>query len=164
MLAEILMRNVVSVVLALSLVPFTPTHPRLAAAPADACGLLTKGEIDAAMGVPMGPPKAITAKACQWRELVKQGNPGAIVDVTLIQARGYDMGKAAGGSGPIKVTAISSLGDDAYSSAMNAGKETSLRVKKGETYVAIHVWGAGVPIPQIAPKELALAKVIVPKL
>jgi hypothetical protein len=130
----------------------------------DACALLTKSEIDAAMGVTMGPPKAITAKACQWRQVVKQGDPGAIVDVTVIQARGYDLGKAAGGSGPIKVTAVSALGDDAYSSAMNGGKETSLRVKKGDTYIAIHVWGAGVAIPQIAPKELALAKVIVPKL
>jgi len=26
------------------------------------------------------------------------------------------------------------------------------------------VWGAGVPIPQIEPKELALAKAIIPKL
>ena len=157
------MRNFVSVTLVLSLVPFAPTRTTLAAAPADACGLLTKAEIDAVMGAPKGPPKATTTKACQWRELVKQGNPGAIVDVTIMPARGYDLGKAVGGSGPIKVTPISSLGDDAYSSEMNAGKETSLRVKKGGTYVAVRVWG-GVPIPQIAPKELALAKVIVPKL
>lgn len=157
------MHKVVSVAFVLALAPFTPTHTGLAAAPPDACGLLTKAEIDAVMGVNMGPPKATTAKVCQWREVVKPGNPGAIVDVTLIQARGYDLGKAAGGSGPIKVTAISSLGDDAYSSEMNGGKETSLRVKKGAAYVAVHVWG-GVPIPQIAPKELALAKLIVPKL
>lgn len=158
------MRNFVSAALVLSLMPAVPANTNSGTVPSDACGLLTKSEIDAAMGVPMGNPKSITAKACQWRQPVKPGDPGAIVDVTIIQARGYDMGKAAGGSGPIKVTPISSLGDDAYSSAMNAGKETSLRVKKGDTYVAVHVWGGGVPIPQIAPKELALAKLIVPKL
>jgi len=158
------MRNFLSAAFVLSLMPVLPAATYPGRAPGDACSLLTKSEIDGAMGVPMGNPKAITAKACQWRQPVKSGDPGAIVDVTIIQARGYTMGKAAGGSGPIKVTTINALGDDAYSSEMNGGKETSLRVKKGETYVAIHVWGAGVPIPQIAPKELALAKLIVPKL
>ena len=158
------MRKFLSTALVLSIMPAVPALTVSGTAPSDACSLLTKAEIDAVMGVPMGSPKTITAKACQWRQPVKAGDPGAIVDVTLIQARGYDLGKAAGGSGPIKVTPINSLGDDAYSSEMNGGKETSLRVKKGDTYVAVHVWGGGVPIPQIAPKELALAKVIVPKL
>ena len=36
-------------------------------------------------------------------------------------------------------------------------------MKKVGNYFAIHVWGEGVPIAQIDPKELALAKVIVPK-
>ena len=133
-------------------------------APSDACGLLTKGEIDAAMGVPMGDPKAITAKACQWRQPVKAGAPGAIVDVTILDARRYSMGKAIAGSPKFKVIPVNALGDEAYYSESTDGKQTDLRVKKGGSYVAIHVWGAGVPIPQIEPKELALAKSVLPKL
>lgn len=155
------MSNVLSAALFLWFVPLAPTHN---AAPGDACGLLTKGEIDGAMGVPMGTGKSITSKACQWRQPVKQGDPGAIVDVTIIDARRYNIGKAIAGSSKFKVTPVNALGDEAYYSESADGKLTDLRVKKGENYVAIHVWGAGVAIPQMEPKELALAKVIVPKL
>lgn len=140
-----------------------PRHAA-AVAPGDACGLLTKGEIDAAMGAPMGNGRAITPKACQWRQPVKQGDPGAIVDVTIIDARRYNIGKAIAGSSKFKVIAVNALGDEAYYSESTDGKLTDLRVKKGESYVAVHVWGAGVPIPQLEPKELALAKAILPKL
>ena len=95
---------------------------------------------------------------------MKQGSPGAIVDVTIIAARGYNLGKAIAGSSKFKVVTVNALGDEAYYSESTDGKLTDLRVKKGENYVAIHVWGAGVPIPQIEPKELALAKAIIPKL
>jgi len=157
------MRNLLSVALVLLLVPVVSTRSTSGTVPGDACGLLTKGEIDAAMGVPMGNPKSITAKACQWRQPVKQGDPGAIVDVTIIDARGYNIGKAIAGSSKFKVVPVGALGDEAYYSESTDGKQNSLRVKKGETYFAIHVWGAGVPIPQIEPKSMALAKAILPK-
>jgi len=157
------MRNLLSVALVLLLVPVVPTRSASGTVPGDACALLTKGEIDAAMGAPMGNPKSITAKACQWRQPVKQGEPGAIVDVTIIDARGYNVGKAIAGSSKFKVVPVGALGDEAYYSASTDGKQNSLRVKKGETYFAIHVWGAGVPIPQIEPKSMALAKAILPK-
>lgn len=155
------MRTVMSAAFVLCLAPLAPSR---ATAPTDACSLLTKGEIDAAMGVPMGTGKSITAKACQWRQPVKQGDPGAIVDVTIIDARRYNIGKAVAGSNKFKITPVNALGDEAYYSESSDGKLTDLRVKKGENYVAIHVWGAGVPSAQAEPKELALAKVIVPKL
>lgn len=157
------MRNLVSVALVLSLVPVVPTRSMSSISPGDACGLLTKSEIDAAMGVPMGNPKSITAKACQWRQPVKPGNPGAIVDVTVIDARGFNIGKAIAGSSKFKVVPVNALGDEAYYSESTDGKQNSLRVRKGENYFAVHVWGAGVPIPQIEPKALALAKAILPK-
>jgi len=157
------MRNVLSVALVLSLAPVVPTRSMSGTAPHDACGLLTKAEIDAAMGVPMGNPKSITAKACQWRQPVKPGDPGAIVDVTVIDARGYNVGKAIAGSNKFKVVSVNALGDEAYYSESSDGKQNSLRVKKGESYFTFHVWGAGVPVPQIEPKALALAKAIVPK-
>ena len=157
------MRNLLSVALVLLLVPVVSTRSTSGAVPGDACALLTKGEIDAAMGVPMGNPKSITAKACQWRQPVKQGAPGAIVDVTIIDARGYNIGKAIAGSSKFKVVPVGALGDEAYYSESTDGKQNSLRVKKRATYFAIHVWGAGVPIPQIEPKSMALAKAILPK-
>jgi hypothetical protein len=135
-----------------------------ATAPGDACSLLTKAEIDVAMAAAMGPAKAITTKACQWRRPVKRGDPSTIVDVTIMDARGYNIGKAAGATGKFKITPVNSLGDDAYYSETNVSKLTSLRFKKGESYVAIHVWGDGVPLPELEPKELAIAKAIVPKL
>lgn len=92
------MRNFVSAGLVLSCASLVAARHAAAVAPGDACGLLTKGEIDAAMSTPMGNGRAITAKACQWRQPVKQGDPGAIVDVTIINAQRYNIGKAIAGS------------------------------------------------------------------
>ena len=132
-------------------------------APTDPCSLLSSDEINTAMGVPMGVGKAMASKACQWRQPVKPGAPGAIVDVTILDSRRYELGKAIGGSPKFKVTPVSGLGDEAYYSASTDGKMTDLRVKKGDAAFAVHVWGAGVPSAQSEPKELALAKRIVTK-
>ena len=131
--------------------------------PTDACALLTSAEIDQAMGVSMGAAKSMASRACQWRQPVKQGDPGAIVDVTILDSRRYEIGKAVAGSPKFKVTPIPGLGDEAYYSASTDGKLTDLRVKKGDAAFAVHVWGAGMPAAQAEPKELALAKLIVKK-
>ena len=132
-------------------------------APPDACALLSSGEINTAMGVSMGAAKAIASKACQWRQPVKPGAPGAIVDVTILDSRGYAIGMAAAASPKFKVTPVSGLGDEAYYSESTDGKMTSLRVKKGNAAFAVHVWGGGMLAAQSEPKELALAKLIVTK-
>ena len=132
--------------------------------PTDPCSLLTSADIDGVMGVSMGTPKARASQACQWRQPVKKpGDPGAIVDVTIMDANRYALGKAIAGSPKFKVTPVAGLGDDAYYSASTDGKLTDLRVKKGNAAFAVHVWGAGVPASQAEPKELALAKLIVTK-
>jgi hypothetical protein len=94
---------------------------------------------------------------------VKPGDAGAIVDVTILDANRYAMGKAAAASPKFKVTPVAGLGDDAYYSASTDGKITDLRVKKGDAAFAVHVWGGGMPAAQAEPKELALAKLIVSK-
>jgi hypothetical protein len=94
---------------------------------------------------------------------VKPGDAGAIVDVTILDANRYAMGKAAAASPKFKVTPVAGLGDDAYYSASTDGKITDLRVKKGDAAFAVHVWGGGMTAAQAEPKELALAKLIVSK-
>ena len=131
--------------------------------PTDACSLLSSADIDKVMGVSMGAPQAKASRACQWRQPVKQGDPGAIVDVTIIDANRYSLGMAVAGSPKFKITPVAGLGDDAYYSATSDGKITDLRVKKGSGAFAVHVWGGGVPAAQTEPKELALAKLIVQK-
>ena len=132
-------------------------------APTDVCGLLTSTDIDNVMGVSMGVGKTVASTACQWRQSVKQGDPAAIIDLTIMDLRRYELGKAIAGSPRFKVTPVSGLGDDAYYSASTDGKITDLRVKKGDRAFAVHVWGGGMPGSQAEPKELALAKNVVPK-
>lgn|SRR5512146_3454472 len=139
------------------------SHSAPAVPPTTACSLLTSEQVKGAIGVDIGPSKSIVEKACQWRQPVKPGDPGAIVDVTIIDLRRYAIGKAVGSSKQFKIVLVSGLGDEAYYSETADGKTTDLRVRKGEGAFAVHVWGAGVPIPQLEPKELALAKLIVTK-
>ena len=131
--------------------------------PTSPCSLLTSTEIDQAMGVSMGTPKPLASKACQWRQPVKPGDAGAIVDLTIIDINGYSMGMAVAGSPKFKITPVTGVGDDAYYSATSDGKITVIRVKKGASAFAVRVWGGGVPAAQAEPKELALAKLIAPK-
>lgn len=130
--------------------------------PPDACSLLTAQQIKGAMGVDMGTPRSIGTRACQWRQPVKTGSPGAIVDVTLLDQNGYAMGKKAAGT--FTLTPVNGVGDDAYYSESTNGKLTSLRVRKGSAAFAVHVWGGEMPAAEAKPKELALAKLIVAKL
>ena len=130
--------------------------------PPDPCSLLSASEINGVMGVDMGPPKALATKTCQWRQPVKTGSAGAIVDLTLIPQAGYDMGKQV--SGAFTATAVSGVGDDAYFSESKNGKITDLRAKKGSTTFAVQVRGAAMTGADAKAKELALAKLIAPKL
>ena len=131
--------------------------------PPDACSLLTAPQVSGAMGVDMGTPKSLTARACQWRQPVKPGSPGAIADVTIIDPNGYAIGKKAAASGTYTITPVSGLGDEAYFSESTKLKVAALRVRKGSAAFAVHVWGGEMPTAEAKPKELALAKLIVAK-
>jgi len=105
--------------------------------------------LSGATGVEMGPPKSMGAKACQWRQPVKPGSPGAIVDVTIIDLNGYSIGKKSAGT--FTITAVGSVGDEAYYSESSDGKLTSLRVRKGSSAFAVHVWGGPMPAAEAKP-------------
>jgi len=128
---------------------------------ADACSLLTAQQISGAMGVDMGTPKSIVSKACQWRQPVKPGSPGAIVDVTISDLTGYAIGKKSAGT--FTITPVAGVGDEAYYSESSNGKLTVLRVRKGSAAFAVRVSGGGMPATEAKPKELELAKLIVGK-
>lgn len=144
---------------ALSLAFTSSARPPL---PPDPCSLLSASEINGAMGVDMGAPRALATKACQWRQPVKTGSAGAIVNVTLIPQQGYDAGKRVSGS--FMVTPVSGLGEDAYYSESKDGKITDLRAKRGSNIVAVQVRETGMTGAEAKAKELALAKLVVPKL
>jgi hypothetical protein len=152
-------RPVAVVCSALSLAFASPARPPL---PPDPCSLLSASEINGVMGVDMGAPKALATKACQWEQPVKTGSAGAIVNLTLIPQAGYDMGKQV--SGAFTATAVSGVGDDAYYSESKDGKITDLRAKKGSNTFAVMVRRAGMTGAEAKAKELALAKLIAPKL
>lgn len=136
----------------------------LVVVPPDACSLLTAQQVSGAMGVDMGTPKSITAKACQWRQPVKTGSPGAIVTVTIIEPNGYANGKKAASSGAVTITPVNGLGDDAYYSEMTTKSHiVGLRVRKGSAAFDVQVWGGGMPAAEAKPKELALAKLVAAK-
>ena len=129
--------------------------------PPDACALLTAQQINSTMGVDMGTPKALGTRGCQWRQPFKTGSSGAIVDVTIIDQNGYSIGKKAAGT--FTITPVKDVGDEAYYSESTNGKLTSLRVRKGSSAFAVHVWGGPMPAAEAKFKELALAKLIVAK-
>jgi hypothetical protein len=162
-LGEIIMRVefATSIAITCSVASLVVVPPARMSPPADVCSLLTAPQISGAMGVAMGTPKAIGTKACQWRQPVKSGSPGAIVDVTIIDLNGYAMGKKAAGT--FTITPVGGLGDEAYYSESKDGKLTSLRVRKGSAAFAVHVRGGPMPAAEAKPKELAVAKLIVSK-
>ena len=108
-----------------------------AAAPAEACALLTQAEVSAALGVAVdaGQPLAPTEKRfCTWHEQGKDPLSGRNVEVNYLTDQQYERGKV-----PIeKVTKTpeSGIGDDAYFSKAH-GMVSVLSVKKGGTYFRI---------------------------
>ena len=103
----------------------------------------------------------MTTKACQWRQPVKTGSPGAIADVTIIDQNGYAMGHK--GAGTFTITPVSGVGNEAYYSESTNGKLTSLRVRKGSGAFAVPAWGGPMPAAEAKSKELAVAKLVVAK-
>lgn len=135
--------------------------PRTQVSGTDACSLLTVQQINGAMGVDMGTPKPFGTKGCQWRQAVKPGSPGAIVDVTILDQNGYAIGKKAAGT--FTITPVNDVGDEAYYSESTNGKLTALRVRKGSAAFAVRVSGGPLSAAEAKPRELSLAKLIVKK-
>jgi len=140
-------------------------HPSInaAAPPADACALLTTGQVSAALGGAVGSPKALATGVCHWAQ---QGKPGDVLlnlDVNLITPEHFTRLKTVTIG---TVTEVSGLGDTAFYSTFTQGKTTltTLNIKKGTAAVTIRVSGGTKPAAEYQAKEKAVALALVSKL
>jgi hypothetical protein len=133
----------------------------MAAAPDDACALLTQAQVSAARGVPVGAGTYVTPtfkRTCTWSATVSGGGT-----VTLFLQkgdsfqRGKQMMQMASGGKPLVVT-ISGVGDDAY--YFGPDNLVALIVKKGSIAFKVAVY-AHIPGEQQKAIEKTLAQQVV---
>ena len=138
-----------------------------AAAPVDACSLLTPAQAGAVLGAAVGGGKQIATTVCEWA--VSNELPGTTqkkVTVTLLTARGFEAATTPVG-GLITRRAVHGIGDEAAFGT--TGKvAVTLAVKKGSVMFSVRV--QGFPLDQaqavdhVQAKEKTLALQIVSKL
>ena len=123
-----------------------------AAPPSDACSLLTKAQISAVVGVPVGDGSSVAgySKMCTWKPS-GQAEGFQMVTLNLESAESYQAAKSMlqtvvnspanqSAQKSITMTAVSGLGDDALFSSV--GGYSKLIVKKGDTVFQIVVYSA----------------------
>ena len=132
---------------------------RAAAAPGDACSLLTPAQIKSATGADTSPGVAGSAKLCQWNASLAPGATVNFVTLVLQDPKFFDGGKNV--PAPAVVTPVSGVGDDAYYVAVR--DQVGLVVKKGSTAFKVAVY-AKLPVDQKESMEKSLAKQIVSQL
>lgn len=113
----------------------TPAH----AAAGDACALLTTAQVAAALGVQVDPGALRIPnhrEFCIWREHGKEEAAARNVQVSLLTAQQYNIGKTPVSG--IPKTPESGLGDEAYFTK-TPGVGPILSVKKGAAYFRVQV-------------------------
>ena len=133
----------------------------LAAPPADACALLTRSEVAAAVGGPVTAGSHIApsfTKTCTWNAA---GSNGGTVTLMLEGIAQYHGGERMAQIRSVSVTSVSGIGDGAYYLAV--GGNVGLIVRKGNTAFKITVY-AHAPIERKRAMEETLAKRVLPKL
>lgn len=138
-----------------------------AAPPSDACSLLTKAQISAVVGVPVGDGSSVAgySKMCTWKPAGGQAEGFQMVTLNLESATSYQAAKSMlqavvnspanqSAQKSITMTAVSGLGDDAMFSSV--GGYSKLIVKKGDTVFQIVVY-SNAPIERKRDLEKALA-------
>ena len=115
-----------------------------AAPPSDPCSLLTQTQVSAALGVEVEAAQHVATKLCQW-SAPNQPNSINAKKVTLIisNERAFGYAKTPVVSS-VKAMPASGVCDDAVyavTSGVAAGFGTSLYVKKGDSYIVVHVYG-----------------------
>lgn len=145
-------RAVSLAVFLLATVPIMP-QAAIAAAPGDACALLTAGQISSVVGVSVGAGAYVTPtfkKTCTWT------GHDMIVTLFLESLPFYQAGKRA----PLASSA-SGVGDEAYYAGV--GSTMSLVVKKGSAAFKVSVY-AKIPADRKQAMEMTLARDVVSKL
>lgn len=144
--------------------------PRLvsAAAPTNACALLSQAQIATALGVEVDAGKnLIGADDCRWiQKGAAAGSDSALLQVNFAKAQSFEIGKTALSNW--NKTPITGLGDEAYS-ADRGGKivfpiSPSLSVKKGSVFVVIIAKVPKATLEQTKDAEKKVASAILEKL
>lgn len=139
-----------------------------AAAPTNACALLSVGQVGTILGVQVDAGKnLIGPNECRWKQMnSKPGSDAAMLQVNLSKAQAFEMGKTAIPNWT--KTPITGLGDDAYS-ANHGGKMTfpispSLSVKKGAVFLVISAKVPKATLEQTKELEKRIAGAILSQL
>lgn len=147
-----------------------------AAAPNDACSLLTQDQVSTAAGVKVGAGTHVTpsyVKTCTWSVpdaavkgvksvtlSLQPGNSFASAKMFMEQAKA--MAKNEKGAAQFANTSVSGIGDDAFYTSMGAGY-TGLLVKKGDVVFKVAMYG-DLPSEKKKAVEKTLALQVVSKL
>jgi hypothetical protein len=140
----------------------------MAAAPTEACALLSPSQIAAALGfeVDAGKNTLGTGQVCRWKERGKSaGADAALLQVALSKTSSFEIGKT-----PIPhwtKTPVRGIGNDAY--FVEQGKpsfpmDPTLSVKKGDAVFTISVFVPKASIEQAKALEKTVALKILEKL
>jgi len=127
-----------------------------AAPPGDACSLFTASQISRVLGVAVTEgqhPISSSLLLCSWAPAGGPHLGSKKLTVSLMTERAFEVGKT-----PVQgvaKTPVSGVGDDAYY-VTAGGRGTGLSVKRGGTYVQIHV--GGFPTEKQKELEKALAR------
>jgi len=138
---------------------FGVAAPRVNAAPADACSLLTQAQIKSAIGAEVSEGAAGSAKLCQWNASLAPGAKVNFVTLVLQDPNFFANGKKV--PAPAIVTPVSGVGDDAYFVAVR--DQVGLVVKKGSSAFKVAVY-AKLPNDQKETMEKKLAMQIASQL
>jgi hypothetical protein len=143
-------------------------QPAPAAAPTNACALLTQAQVATALGVEVDAGKNIIGPDdCRFNQKgAKPGSDPAQLQVNLTKAQAFEIGKTALPNWT-KIP-ITGLGDEAYS-ADRGGKiifpvAPSLSIKKGSVFVVIIAKVPKADIEQTKAVEKKVAGAILEKL
>jgi hypothetical protein len=127
----------------------------------DACALLTRSEVSAALGIPVDAaarPIATEPGMCNWRESLKPTGPGRNVLLTIITANQFDDLKKQRMSAP-----TSGVGDDAVMThPMHV--PAVLAVKAGAHYFQILVRSDLASSEEVDARNQALEKTLAAKI
>ena len=139
-----------------------------AAAPTNACALLSQAQIAAVLGAEVDAGENIIgAEDCRWRQMgIAAGADGVLLQVNLTKPQSFETGKT-----PLPnwtKTPVTGLGDEAYS-ADRGGKITfpispSLSIKKASVSVVIVAKVPKATLDQTKDAEKKIASAILGKL
>ncbi len=135
-----------------------------AAAPDDACALLTPAQVSAVAGGAFGPSTYVTPTfktTCTWTATGNVTQGAKIITLMLEGADAFQAGKQKVQSKMLPGSSASGIGDDAYFVGM--GNLASLFVRKGNVAFKVTVYGQ-MPLEKMQAMENALAQQVVAKL